>query len=69
MAARPIPIFADASTAAGLLCLKPGEFVAAVRAGHLPKPRTIMPGVERWATDELRRIGSGEAVEGGEIPW
>lgn len=66
---RPTPIMADERTAAELLCMKPSEFIAAVKAGHLPSARTIMPGVDRWPVDELRRIGSGDAIEGGAIPW
>lgn len=69
MTARPTPILADERMAAGLLCLKPSEFIAGVEAGHLPRPRTIMPGVERWNVEELRRIGSGDAANGGDVEW
>ncbi len=66
---RPAPIFADERMAAAMLCMKPAEFAAAVKAGHLPRPRTIMPGVKRWNVDELRRIGTGEGIEGEDISW
>lgn len=57
-------ILASETTAAKLLDLKLGEFRELVRAGHLPHGREIAPGVFRWATDDLRRIANGEAVDG-----
>ncbi len=68
MANRLTPILANETTAAQLLDLRPAEFRALVAAGHLPKAREIAPGVTRWDTEDLRRIGRGEAIE-GEIPW
>lgn len=62
------PIFANETNAARLLDLKQAEFRALVEAGHLPRGREIAPGCIRWATDELRRIASGEAID-GEIQW
>ena len=66
----PAPILASESTAARLLDMKPSEFRALVVAGHLPRPREIAPGVERWDVADLRRIGSGDAVDGlGDVAW
>ena len=62
------PILASEATAARLLDMKPAEFRALVEAGHLPRGREIAPGVPRWVTDDLRRIASGEAIDGG-IEW
>lgn len=62
------PILASETSAARLLDMKLGEFRSLVEAGHLPKGREIAPGVLRWVTDDLRRIASGEAIEGG-IEW
>lgn len=62
------PIFASEASAARLLDMKPAEFRALVEAGHLPRGREIAPGVIRWSADDLRRIASGEAIEGG-IEW
>jgi hypothetical protein len=64
------PILANERTAARLLDMKPTEFRALVDAGHLPGPREIAPGVERWDVSDLRRIGAGEVVEGlGDVAW
>lgn len=62
------PIYASEANAARLLDLKPAEFRALVEAGHLPRGREIAPGVLRWLTDDLKRIASGEAIDGG-IEW
>lgn len=61
-------ILASETSAARLLDMKPAEFRALVEAGHLPRGREIAPGVIRWLADDLRRVASGEAVEGG-IDW
>ena len=58
------PIFASETSAARLLDMKPGEFRSLVDAGHLPRGREIAPGVVRWATDDLRKIANGQAIEG-----
>lgn len=64
------PILASETSAARLLDLKLGEFRSLVQAGHLPRGREIAPGVLRWATDDLRRIASGNASEGmGDVQW
>ena len=64
------PIFANETSAARLLDLKPCEFRSLVKAGHLPRGREIAPGLIRWNVDDLRRIASGEASEGmGDVPW
>lgn len=62
------PILASETSAAQLLDMKLAEFRALVEAGHLPRGREIAPGLVRWPVDDLRRIASGEAVEGG-IEW
>lgn len=64
----PRPILASETTAAKLLDMKPGEFRALVEAGHLPPADEIAPGVKRWKTEVLEKIGSGEAIEGG-MTW
>ena len=65
----PVPIFATKRSAARLLDMKPGEFTQLVDAGHLPRPRKIGH-MNRWDVDELRRIITGEAVEGmGDVKW
>ena len=64
-----MPIFAGERSAAKLLDLKPAEFSALVESGHLPKPRDI-GGFERWDVLDLRRIISGEAIDGmGDVLW
>jgi hypothetical protein len=63
------PIFASRPTAARLCDMASAEFTRLVDAGHLPGPRLI-GGVERWDVEELRRIVTGEAVEGlGNVSW
>lgn len=57
------PIGANEATAARLLDMKTSEFRQLVRDGHLPPSRNI-GGHERWDVEELRKIISGEAVEG-----
>lgn len=50
--------------------MKPAEFREHVEAGHLPKGKEIAPGVIRWPVDDLRRIGSGDAIEAmGDVRW
>ncbi len=65
---HPAPILASETSAASLLDMKVAEFRSLVEAGHLPRGREIAPGVLRWVTDDLRRIASGEAIDGG-IDW
>lgn len=62
------PIFASEATAAKLLDMKPAEFRDLVSKGHLPRGREIVPGVVRWPVDDLRKIASGQAIDGG-IDW
>ncbi|MBO9455518.1 hypothetical protein J7376_06615 [Paracoccus sp. R12_1] len=62
------PLFASASTAAKLLDMKQSEFQRLVDSGCLPRGREIAPGMVRWPVDDLRKIVSGEAVDGG-IDW
>ncbi len=63
------PLFACERNAAKLLDMKPDEFSALVKDGHLPPPRDI-GGVKRWDVQDLRRIISGEAAEGmGDVKW
>ncbi len=67
---KPAPLFASEASAARLLDMKPAEFRSLVEAGHLPRGREIAPGIIRWPVDDLRRIASGEAVEGMEdVQW
>tara|TARA_R110002124_G_scaffold143809_3_gene308628 strand:- start:1117 stop:1320 length:204 start_codon:yes stop_codon:yes gene_type:complete len=65
---RAFPLFADEKTAADLFCMKRDEFRQLVDRGHLPRPRD-MGGFERWDVEELRRIGRGDAMSGGECDW
>ena len=68
--AQLAPIFASEASAARLLDLKPAEFRALVEAGHLPRGREIVPGIVRWPVEDLKRIASGEAVDGmGDVQW
>ena len=63
------PLFACERSAAKLLDMKQAEFSALVKDGHLPPPRDI-GGLKRWDVQNLRRIISGEAVEGmGDVQW
>lgn len=62
------PLLASEKTAAELLDMKPAEFRALVRSGHLPPGREIAPGLERWDAEALRSVGRGDAIEGG-IDW
>ncbi len=68
MANRPTPILANEITAAALLDMRPAEFRALVAGGHLPRGREIAPGVVRWDIEQMRKIGTGEAIDGG-IEW
>lgn len=65
---RLSPILANEKTAAALLDLSVAEFRSAVAAGHLPRGREIMPGCIRWDTEMLRKIASGDAID-GDIVW
>lgn len=63
------PLFASDTKAARLLDMKRADFLELVENGDLPKPRDI-GGLKRWDMVELRKIVSGEAVEGmGEVAW
>lgn len=64
-----VPVMASETTAAKLLDMKPPEFCALVKAGHLPKGKEIAPGIVRWDVETLRQICSGQAIEGGGIAW
>lgn len=64
------PILASEASAAKLLDLPVDVFRGLVMDGHLPKGREIAPGVTRWDTEQLRKIGRGEAVDGmGDVEW
>ena len=64
-----LPLFANESTAARLLDMKPAEFRSLVEGGHLPRARDL-GGLKRWDVEELRRIAKGEAAEGlGDVAW
>lgn len=62
-----VPIFASDRNAAKLLDLKQAVFCALVDGGHLPKPIDI-GGYKRWDVEQLRRISSGEVID-GDIQW
>lgn len=67
---RDTPILASEERAARLLDLSPKQFRSMVDGGHLPKGREIAPGLVRWVVDDLRRIATGNAVDGmGDIRW
>lgn len=61
------PLYASEATAARLLDMKPAEFRALVRDGHLPGGDEIAPGVIRWKTAVLENIASGAAIYEGMI--
>ena len=64
------PIFATEASAAALLDMPVSAFRALVEAGSLPPGRHIAPGFVRWDVDQLRRIGSGNAVDGMDsVDW
>ena len=66
---RLTPILANETTAAALLDMRPFEFRALVKAGHLPRGRAV-GGFIRWDVDDLRKIIRGEAIEGmGGVQW
>jgi hypothetical protein len=62
------PLFATDRTAAALLDMKHGEFLALVKAGHLPPPIELASGVKRWDVQQLRSIISGNAAD-QELQW
>ncbi len=65
-----VPIFASEATAAKLLDMTHRQFRDLVAAGLLPRGKEFVPGVWRWAVDDLRRIASGDAVDGmGDVKW
>lgn len=69
MTARTAPIFANERTAAQLLDMRPSEFLALVERGHLPPAKDIA-GFKRWDVQELRRIISGDGIDGmGSVDW
>jgi predicted DNA-binding transcriptional regulator AlpA len=57
------PILANERTAARLLDMKPTEFRALVKDGHLPRPK-MLGKLERWPVSELKRIATGAATDG-----
>lgn len=61
MSARPAPILADARTAAALFCMTARDFLALVKAGHLPTA-ILIGGHERWDVEALVRIARGDAA-------
>lgn len=62
------PRLASEKTAAKILDMTPGEFRGLVDGGHLPGPRDL-GGLERWDVEELVRVASGEALDGGPMEW
>lgn len=59
---RQMPIYASLRTAAALLDMPPAEFARLVDRGSLPGPVRIA-GHERWDTEHLRKIATGEAID------
>ena len=65
---RPVPLFVCERSAAQLLDMKPSEFRKLVDDGFLPGPRNV--GIlERWDTNELRHIISGDSSIEGRMEW
>jgi len=63
------PLFVSERSAAKLFDMRPAEFSALVKDGHLPPARDI-GGLKRWDVLDLRRIISGEAAGGmGSVQW
>jgi hypothetical protein len=60
------PLFAKEATAAKLLDMTPADFRRLVGQGALPRP-CLIGDVERWATDDLRRIKTGQAMQDDEF--
>lgn len=64
------PIMVSQDSAARLMELTRSEFKSLVESGALPRGREIAPGITRWCVQELRRIASGDLVEGmGDVDW
>jgi len=59
---RLTPLFADAKTAASLLCMKRAEFLNLVEQGALPSPCRL----NRWDVQELQSIMRGDKACGYE---
>jgi predicted DNA-binding transcriptional regulator AlpA len=67
---RHTPILASEAKAAELLDMTVDTFRKLVKEGHLPPGRLIGGGLVRWDTDQLRRIGRGEAADGmDDVRW
>lgn len=63
------PLMVGERKAAGLLDMKPAEFLRLVDEGVLPRPYT-RGGFDRWDVLELVRIWKGDAIDGmGEVSW
>lgn len=54
------------ANAAAYLDLSVSRFRKLVSSGALPRPVRLADGVERWRTDDLRAILSGEAARPAE---
>lgn len=68
-AARSDIIFAAERRAAGMLDLKPCDFLALVNDGILPKP-TLIGNHKRWDVEQLQSIVRGDAADGlTEVVW
>lgn len=66
---NPAPLYARDRNAAKLLDMSTAEFCKLVDGGFLPAPVKI-GGHERWDVTDLRRIISGDAVDGcGGVDW
>lgn len=63
-------IMASEARAAKLMDLTRSEFKSLVEVGSLPPGREIAPGIVRWNVQELRRIASGDQIEGmQDVEW
>lgn len=64
------PIMVSEASAAKLMDMTRSQFQSLVAVGSLPRGREIAPGIIRWNVQELRRIASGDLVEGmGDVEW
>lgn len=55
--------------AAKMMDMSLDRFLTLVRAGSLPRPKPIAPGVERWSVEELSAILNGTKLDDEEITW
>lgn len=64
------PLYVNEANAASLLDLKVEVFRELVRDGHLPRSRSLAPGLDRWPVEVLKAVADGSISGGsGEIDW